>query len=102
MAAKRSYPTPKVRGSSRECQAVMAQERLRGATQVQGQGWRPEGANPTPPGPRPGAAARRRNSTPEARDGGQEEQPHVQRAVAARAQEDLEELSHVEGQEGQW
>ena len=39
--------------------------------------------------------------TPEARDGGWEDQPHVQGAVAARAQEGLEELSHVEGQEGQ-
>ena len=32
--------------------------------------------------------------------GGQEDQPHVQGAVAAWAQEGLEELSHVEGQEG--
>ena len=37
---------------------------------------------------------------PEARGGGREEQPHVQGAVAAWAQEGLEELSHVEGQEG--
>ena len=28
------------------------------------------------------------------------DQPHVQEAVAAQAQEGLEELSHVEGQEG--
>ena len=35
----------------------------------------------------------------EARGGGREEQPHVQGAVAAQG---LEELSHVEGQEGQW
>ena len=34
------------------------------------------------------------------RGGGQEDQPHVQGAVAAWAQEGLEELSHVEGQEG--
>ena len=34
------------------------------------------------------------------RGGGREEQPHVQGAVAAWAQEGLEELSHVEGQEG--
>ena len=33
--------------------------------------------------------------------GGWEEQPHVQGAVTAQAQEGLEELSHVEGQEGQ-
>ena len=37
---------------------------------------------------------------PEARGGSREEQPHVQGAVAARAQESLEELSNVEGQEG--
>ena len=37
---------------------------------------------------------------PEARDGGQEDQPHIQGALAAWAQEVLEELSHVEGQEG--
>ena len=35
---------------------------------------------------------------PKARDGGWEDQPHT---VAARAQEGLGELSHVEGQEGQ-
>ena len=38
--------------------------------------------------------------TPEARGGSWKEQPHVQGAVAAWAQEGLEELSHVEGQEG--
>ena len=53
-----------------------------------------------PPCPRPGAAARRTNPTPEARDGGREDQPHVQGVVAAWVQEGLEELSHVEGQEG--
>ena len=37
---------------------------------------------------------------PEARGSGRESQPHVQGAMAARAQEGLEELSHVEGQEG--
>ena len=41
----------------------------------------------------------RTNPTPEARGGGREDQPDT---VAARAQEDLEELSHVEGQEGRW
>ena len=34
---------------------------------------------------------------PKARGSGQEDQPHT---VAVRAQEVLEELSHVEGQEG--
>ena len=44
----------------------------------------------------------RTKPTPEARGGGREDQPHVQGAVAARAQEGLEKLFHVEGQEGQW
>ena len=39
---------------------------------------------------------------PEARGSSREEQPHVQGVVAVRAQEGLEELSHVEGQEQQW
>ena len=56
---------------------------------------------PTPLSPRPGAAAGRSNPMPEARGSGWEDQPHVQGAVAAPAQEGLEELSHVEGQEGQ-
>ena len=38
--------------------------------------------------------------TPEAMGGCREEQPHFQGAVAAWAQESLEELTHVEGQEG--
>ena len=38
----------------------------------------------------------------EVRGSGREEQPHVQGAVAARGQEGLEELFHVQGQEGQW
>jgi len=64
------------------------------------------------PCPRSGAVAEsarlrwRRNGREElpkseVRGGGQEDQPHVQGAVAARAQEGLEELFHVEGQEGQ-
>ena len=36
----------------------------------------------------------------EVRGRGREDQPHVQGAVAVQAQEGLEELSHVEGQEG--
>ena len=85
-AAKRSYPTSEVKGSSRECQAATAQEQPRGATPLL----------------RPGAAARRSNPTPEVRGGGQKEEPHDQGAVAAWVQEGLEELFHVEGQEGWW
>ena len=58
----------------------------RGVTPVLGQGRRPGGDTPRP--------------KPEARGGGWEDQPHVQGAMAAQAQEGLEELSHVEGKEG--
>ena len=44
----------------------------------------------------------RSHPTPKARGGGREEQPHVQGAVAAQVQESLEELLHVQGQEGWW
>ena len=49
-------------------------------------------------GGRPGEAT----PHPQARGwgGGREEQPQVQGAVAARAQEGLEELFHVQGQKG--
>ena len=36
----------------------------------------------------------------EVRGGGREDQPHIQGAVAERAQEGLEELSYIESQEG--
>ena len=36
--AERSYPTSEVRFSGRQCQAAMAQEQPRRATQVRGQG----------------------------------------------------------------
>ena len=54
------------------------------------------------PGCDSAGAAKRTYPTPETRGGGLEEQLHVQGAVAARAQEGLENLSHVEGQEGWW
>ena len=77
---------------------------------VRGQGQRPRvpGCNGTGmaeksyPSPRSGAAVERSYPTPEARGGGLEDQPHVQRAVATRAQESLEELLHVEGQKEWW
>ena len=72
-------------------------ERSYPASEVRGGGWEEV---PYAPSLRPRAAARRSNPTPEARGGGREDQPHVQRAVAAWAQGGLEELSHVEGQEG--
>ena len=85
-AAKRSYPTSEVRGSGRECQAATTQEPPRRATQSEVRG---SGQEELPYAP-----------TPEARGGSLEDQPHVQGAVAVWGQEGLEDLSHVEGQEG--
>ena len=45
--------------------------------------------------------AERSYPTPEVRGSGREKQSHVQGVVAARVQEGLEELLHVQGQEGQ-
>ena len=72
---KRSYPTSEVRGGGRE-------------------------EIPHAPKPKARGGSRRSNPTPEARGGGWEDQTHIQEALAAGAQEGLEELSHVEGQEG--
>ena len=125
--AKRSYPTSEVRGSVREYQTAMAQEQPRGATphprsvgRLRGDTQRPRSGAatrgdtlrprlgaadgrryPTPLSPRPGAVAGRSYHMPEAKGVDQEDQPHVQGAVAARAQEGLDKLSHIEGQEGQ-
>ena len=81
--AERSYPMSEVRGSGRECQAVTVQEQPRGAT----------------PHPITGNGL---EEPPQARGQGQwpGRSTHVQGAVAALEQEDLEELSDVEGQEG--
>ena len=65
--------------------------------QVRGQGRWSRGATPRL---RPGAVARRTYPTPKARGCGREEKPHVQGAMAARAQEGLEELFHLQGQKG--
>ena len=54
------------------------------------------------PCPRLGGAAERSYPASEVRGCGQEDEPHDQGAVAAQVQEGLEELSHVEGQEGWW
>ena len=80
VAAERSYPASKVSGSWEE------------TPRARGQGQRPRGATPRL---RP-VAARRRHPEPEARGGSWEEPP---KELAEQAQEGLEELSHVEGQE---
>ena len=61
------------------------------------EGQRPRGATPRL---RSGAVAERSYPVSEVRGGGWEEQPQVQGAVAAQAQKGLEELFHVQGQEG--
>ena len=63
---------------------------------VRGQGQRPR-----LPGCDGTGTAGRSYPMPEVRGNGREEQPHVQGAVAAQVQEGLEELLHVQGQEGQ-
>ena len=68
-------------------------------SEVRGSGRR---RYPMPLSPRPGAAGGRSYPMPKARGGGREDQPHVQGTVAARVQEGREELSHIEGPEGQW
>ena len=72
-----------VRGGGRECQAVTAQERPRGARHIRGQAGRSY-----PP--------------PEARGGSWEELYHVQGVVAVWVQESREELLYIQGQEGRW
>ena len=108
-AARRSYPTSEERGSREETPCIRGQEWLGGDT------------------PRTRAeAARISHLTPEARGGDPEEPPRAQgsgrqleeathargqgpqlggatrRTGAAQAQEGLEELSQVEGQEWWW
>ena len=71
--AERSYPTSKVRGSG---QKELPPPKARGGSQ--------EVAIPTS----------------EVRGGSPKEQPNIQGAVAAQAQEGREEPLHVQGQEG--
>ena len=63
---------------------------------------RGSGREELPHAPKPEArgGGHEEHPTPEARAGGQEDQPHVHGAMAAGAQKGLEELFHVEGQEG--
>ena len=63
---------------------------------IQGQGRRPR-----VPGCDSAGTAERSYPMPEARGNGQEEQSHVQGAVAMGEQEGLEELLHIQAQEGQ-
>ena len=88
---ERSYPASEVRGGG--------QEEIPHTLSVR-PGVTGGRSYPTPLSPRPRAAVGRSNCMTEARGSGREDQPHVQGSMAARAQEGLEELSHIEGQEG--
>ena len=67
----------------------------------QGRRLRPRAAaGRSNPKPKVRAATGSSNPTPKARGSGWKGQPHIQGVVAVRAQEGLEEPSHVEGQEG--
>ena len=59
-----------------------------------------QGQRPRVPGCDGTGTAERSYPTSEVRGGSQEEQPQVQGAVAAWEQEGLEELLHIQGQEG--
>ena len=85
-------------GAVAECQTATAQERPKGATLRPRSG---AAAKRSYPGSKVRGGDERSYPRPEARGGGWEVQPHVQGAVAVQEQEGLEELSHVEGQEGQ-
>ena len=97
MAAKRSYPTSKDGAAAESARLQRHRNSQEELPHVQGQGQRPGGATPLP---RSGGLAERSHPASQARGGGREEPHHVQGVVALRAQEGLEELSHVEGQEG--
>ena len=98
------------------CKRVGHAERLHFCTSqeelpyVQGQGQRPRvpdcdgtgRGERSYPASEVGRGHERSYPASEVRGGGWEEQPYVQGAVAARVQEGLEELSHIEGQEGCW
>ena len=77
----------------------MGDERSYPTSQVRGDGWE---ELPHAPKPKARASGQEEQPMPKARGGGREDQPHLQGAVAAWAQEGLEELSHLEGQERRW
>ena len=54
------------------------------------------------PASKVGGAAGRSYPMPEAGVGHRKEQPYIQGVVAAQAQESLEELFHIQCQEGRW
>ena len=109
-AAERNYPTSEVGGSGRrvpDCDGAGTAERSYPTSEVRGAAERrypasnvrggDERSYPTSKVRGGGREEIPQALKPETRGSRWEDQPH---AVAARAQEGLEELSHVEGQEG--
>ena len=74
-------------------------EELLHATKLEARGGGREEL-PHAPSPEARGGGRKEQHTTEARGCGREDRTHVQGAVAVQAQEGLEELSHIEGQEG--
>ena len=110
--AERSYPASKVRGDGRE-EIPRFRDKVRrpgGVNPLLRSGATAGRSHPVPeargggrkeqPHAQARAVTRRRNPTPKARGSSWEEQPHIQGVVAVRAQEGLEDPSHVEGQQG--
>ena len=73
---------------------------VRGGSREELPNVRSQGQRPRVPGCDSTGADKRSYPMPEARGGGQDEQPHIQGAMAARAQEGLEELFHVQVRRG--
>ena len=88
--AERSYPCPRSRSAA---------ERRYPASEVRGGDER---SYPTSEVRGSGREELPHAPITEARGGRREGQTHIQGAVAVWAPEGLEELSHVEGQEGRW
>ena len=97
---ERNYPTSEVRRGGREeipsIQVRGGDERSYPTSEVRDGGWE-EISQALKPKARGGGGEEQPHAR--GRGGGREDQPH---ALAAGAQKGLEELSHVEGQEGQW
>ena len=85
--------TPFSRGGDQEELPYMTE--VRGDSHAELPSAQGQGRWPRVPGCDIAGAVERSYPTPEARGGGREEQPHGQGAVAAWAQEGLEELFHV-------
>ena len=95
--SREELPHAQSQGWQPRVQGAMAQGQLRGTTPRPRSGVVAKRSYPTS---QARAEAGRTYPTPEARGRGQEEQPHLQEAVAAGAQEGLEELLHIQGYKG--